>query len=75
MQPEKNRNLNRLRLALASSRPPQGSGLAAVQCRSGDAATADMATYNTVHPHRALRYRSPRGFIASRLNQENLSGL
>ena len=31
--------------------------------------------YNTVHPHRALRYRSPREFIASRLNQENVSGL
>ncbi len=31
--------------------------------------------YNTVHPHRALRYRSPREFIASRLIQENLSGL
>lgn len=31
--------------------------------------------YNTVHPHRALRYRSPREFIASRLNQENMSGL
>ena len=31
--------------------------------------------YNTVHPHRALRYRSPREFIASRLNRENVSGL
>ena len=31
--------------------------------------------YNTVHPHRALRYRSPREFIASRSNQENVSGL
>jgi len=31
--------------------------------------------YNMVHPHRALRYRSPREFIASRLNQENVSGL
>ena len=31
--------------------------------------------YNTVHPHRALRYRSPREFIASRLNQGNVSGL
>ena len=31
--------------------------------------------YNTVHPHRALRYRSPREFIASRLNQESMSGL
>lgn len=30
--------------------------------------------YNTVHPHRALRYRSPREFIASQLNQENVSG-
>ncbi len=31
--------------------------------------------YNTVHPHRALRYRSPREFIASRSNPENMSGL
>ena len=31
--------------------------------------------YNTVHPHRALGYRSPREFIASRLNRENMSGL
>lgn len=31
--------------------------------------------YNTVHPHRALRYRSPREFIAGRLNQETVSGL
>ena len=31
--------------------------------------------YNTVHPHRALRYRSPREFIASRLNRESMSGL
>jgi putative transposase len=30
--------------------------------------------YNTVHPHRALRYRSPREFIASRSNQETVSG-
>ena len=28
--------------------------------------------YNTVHPHRALRYRSPREFIASRSNRENM---
>jgi putative transposase len=27
--------------------------------------------YNTVHPHRALSYRSPREFIASRSNREN----
>jgi putative transposase len=31
--------------------------------------------YNTVHPHRALGYRSPREFIASRSNRENMSGL
>lgn len=30
--------------------------------------------YNTVHPHRALRYRSPREFIAERSNQETVSG-
>src|SRR5215217_5779878 len=32
-----------------------------------------FAHYNTVHPHRALSYRSPREFIASRSNQENMS--
>jgi hypothetical protein len=32
--------------------------------------------YNTVHPHRALNYRSPREFIASRSNaEEDMSGL
>jgi putative transposase len=31
--------------------------------------------YNTVHPHRALSYRSPREFIASRLSRENMSDL
>lgn len=31
--------------------------------------------YNTVHPHRALRYRSPREFILSRSNQETVSGI
>ena len=31
--------------------------------------------YNTVHPHRALSYRSPREFIASRSNRENMSDL
>jgi putative transposase len=31
--------------------------------------------YNTVHPHRALSYRSPREFIAARSNRENVSGL
>jgi putative transposase len=30
--------------------------------------------YNTLHPHKALGYRSPREFINSRLNQEGLSG-
>src|SRR5215218_4689817 len=34
-----------------------------------------FAHYNTVHPHRALRYRSPREYIASRSNQENVSDL
>ena len=29
----------------------------------------------TVHPHRALSYRSPREFIASRSNRENMSDL
>ena len=33
-----------------------------------------FAHYNTVHPHRALGYRSPREFIA-RSTQEELSGL
>jgi putative transposase len=31
--------------------------------------------YNTVHPHRALSYRSPPEFIASRSNRENVSDL
>jgi putative transposase len=31
--------------------------------------------YSTVHPHRALSYRSPREFIASRSNRENMSDL
>lgn len=31
--------------------------------------------YNTVHPHKALRYRSPREFIASRSNRESVSDL
>jgi putative transposase len=31
--------------------------------------------YNAVHPHRALSYRSPREFIASRSNRENVSDL
>ena len=31
--------------------------------------------YNTVHPHRALNYRSPREFIASRSNPEIMSDL
>jgi putative transposase len=30
--------------------------------------------YNQVHPHKALGYRSPREFIAARLNRETLSG-
>jgi putative transposase len=30
--------------------------------------------YNNVHPHRALRYRSPREFIAARSKQEIVSG-
>jgi putative transposase len=29
--------------------------------------------YSTVHPHRALSCRSPREFIASRSNRENMS--
>ena len=31
--------------------------------------------YNTVPPHRALSYRAPREFIASRSNQESMSDL
>jgi hypothetical protein len=31
--------------------------------------------YNTVHPHRTLSYRSPREFIASRSNRQNMSDL
>lgn len=31
--------------------------------------------YNTVHPHSALRYRSPREFIAAQSNQEAVSGI
>ena len=31
--------------------------------------------YNAIHPHKALRYRSPREFIAAKSNQEALSGL
>jgi len=31
--------------------------------------------YNTVHPHRALKYRSPREFIEALSTQENLSDL
>jgi putative transposase len=34
-----------------------------------------FAHYNTVHPHRALSYRSPREFIASRSNREKMSDL
>jgi len=30
--------------------------------------------YNTIHPHRALGYRSPREFIAARSNPETVSG-
>jgi len=30
--------------------------------------------YNTIHPHSALRYRSPREFIAAQSNQEAVSG-
>jgi putative transposase len=30
--------------------------------------------YNRVHPHSALRYRSPREFIAAHLNREAVSG-
>jgi putative transposase len=31
--------------------------------------------YNTVHPHSALRYRSPREFIAAQSNREAVSGV
>lgn len=31
--------------------------------------------YNTVHPHKALGYRSPREFINSRSTRENVSGI
>ena len=31
--------------------------------------------YNAVHPHSALRYRSPREFIAAQSNQEPVSGI
>jgi putative transposase len=31
--------------------------------------------YNAIHPHSALRYRSPREFIAARSNQEAVSGI
>ena len=31
--------------------------------------------YNAVHPHSALRYRSPREFIAAQSNQEAVSGI
>jgi putative transposase len=31
--------------------------------------------YNAIHPHSALRYRSPREFIAAQSNQEALSGI
>jgi hypothetical protein len=31
--------------------------------------------YNAVHPHSALRYRSPREFIAAQSNQEVVSGI
>jgi putative transposase len=31
--------------------------------------------YNLVHPHSALRYRSPREFLAARSNQEAVSGI
>jgi putative transposase len=34
-----------------------------------------FAHYNNVHPHRALSYRSPREFIASRSNRESVSDL
>jgi putative transposase len=33
-----------------------------------------FAHYNTVHPHKALGYRSPREFINSRSTGENMSG-
>ena len=31
--------------------------------------------YNAIHPHSALRYRSPREFIAAHSNQEAVSGI
>ena len=31
--------------------------------------------YNRLHPHKALRYRSPREFIADRSTAEDVSGL
>jgi putative transposase len=31
--------------------------------------------YNTVHPHSALRSRSPREFIAAQSNREAVSGI
>jgi putative transposase len=34
---------------------------------------ASFEHYDTVHPHRALSYRSPREFIASRTNRKNMS--
>jgi putative transposase len=34
-----------------------------------------FAHYNAIHPHSALRYRSPREFIAAQSNQEALSGI
>jgi putative transposase len=30
--------------------------------------------YNAIHPHSALRYRSPREFIAAHSNREAVSG-
>ncbi len=42
---------------------------------SGKPGAVQFEHYNTVHPHRALRYRSPREFIASRSNRESMSGI
>ena len=38
-------------------------------------ASSGSTHYNAIHPHSALRYRSPREFIAAQSSQEDVSGL
>jgi hypothetical protein len=64
-----------MRVVVENEWPELAHKLPSKMIEPGFGGCSQALLYNTVHPHRALSYRSPREFIASRSNRENMSDL